>query len=160
MHYYKLFLHIRRYKNLHLLSVWKHYTYKSALLGQRLHVESPCNFGFLTSLAMPCNLLWKKFKGLGSRTCRIGPVNRQLIKVAEGKWHSTFLCAEHFYFHKQHLFSCVSPLLLCYRVLHMGRVGIFDVFGSSFTCLIAILTRGTATLQNEILALLRFHHSL
>ena len=68
-------------------------------------------------------------KGLGSRTCRTGPVNRQKIKVAEGKWHSTFLCAEHFYFHKQHLFSC-NPLLLCYRVLHMERVGIFDVFGS------------------------------
>ena len=65
------------------------------------------------------------FKGLGSRTCRIGPVNRQNIKVAQKKWHRTFLCAEHFYFHEQHLFSCVNPFLLCYRVLNMGRVAHF-----------------------------------
>ena len=39
-------------------------------------------------------------KGLGSRTCRISPINRQKIKVDERKWHSTFLCAEHFYFHE------------------------------------------------------------
>ena len=71
------------------------------------------------------------FKGLGSQTCRIGPVNRQNIKVAQQKWHRTFLCAEHFYFHRQHLFSCVNPLLLCYRVLNMGRVAIcFDIFWS------------------------------
>ena len=72
-------------------------------------------------------------KGLGSRTCRIGPVNRQNIKVAQQKWHRAFLCAEHFYFHEQHLFSCVIPLLLCYRVLNMGRVTIcFDVFWSFY----------------------------
>ena len=65
------------------------------------------------------------FKGLGSRTCRIGPVNRQNIKVAQQKWHRTFLCAEYFYFHEQHLFSCVNPLLLCYRMLNMDRVAIF-----------------------------------
>ena len=40
-----------------------------------------------------------------------------------------FLCAEPFYFHKQHLFSCVNPLLLCYRVLNMSMVAIFV-----FTC--------------------------
>ena len=74
------------------------------------------------------------FKGLGSRTCRIGPVNRDNIKVAQQKCHRTFLCAEHFYFHEQHLFSCVNPLLLCYRVLNMGRVSIFLTFsfGGSF----------------------------
>ena len=65
------------------------------------------------------------FKGLGLRTCRIGPVNRQNIKVAQQKWHRTFLCAEHFYFHKQHLVSCVNPLLLCYRMLNMEREAIF-----------------------------------
>ena len=64
------------------------------------------------------------FNGLGSRTCRIGPVNRQNIKVAQ-HGHRTFLCTEHFYFHEQHLFSCVNPLLLCYRVLNMGIVAIF-----------------------------------
>ena len=69
-------------------------------------------------------------KGVGLRTCRIGLVNQQRNKVAEPKWHSTFLCAEHFYFHEQHLFSCVNLLLLCYRVLNMGRVAIFlRVFG-------------------------------
>ena len=65
------------------------------------------------------------FKGLGSRTCRIGPVHRQNIKVAQQKWHRTFLCAEHFYFLEQHLFSCVNPLLLCYRVPNMSRVAFF-----------------------------------
>ena len=64
-------------------------------------------------------------KELGSRTCRIGPVNRQKLKVAQRKWHSTFVCAEHSYFHEQHLFSCVNHLRLCYRVLNMGRVTIF-----------------------------------
>ena len=64
------------------------------------------------------------FKGLGSRPYRIGPVNRQNIQVAQQKWHRSFLCAEHFYFHEQHLFSCVNPLLLCYMVLNMGRVAI------------------------------------
>ena len=29
-------------------------------------------------------------KGLGSPICRIGPANRQKIKFAERKWHSTF----------------------------------------------------------------------
>ena len=65
------------------------------------------------------------FKGLGSRTCRIGPVNRQNIRVAQQKWNRTFLCAEYFYFHEQHLFSCVNPLLLGYRMLNMDRVAIF-----------------------------------
>ena len=76
------------------------------------------------------------FKGLGSRTCRIGPVNQRNIKVAQQKWHRTFLCAEYFYFHEQHLFSCINPLLLCYRMLNMDRVafslrfsGHFYVFG-------------------------------
>ena len=64
-------------------------------------------------------------KGLGSQTSRICPINQQKIKVAEQKWHNTFLCAEHFYFHEQHLFSCVNPLLLCYRMLNLGRVAIF-----------------------------------
>ena len=72
------------------------------------------------------------FKGLGSRTCRIVLVNRQNIKVAQQKWHRTFLCAEYFYFHEQHLFSCVNPLLLCYRVLNMGRVAFFFLSFFSF----------------------------
>ena len=72
-----------------------------------------------------------------------------------------FLCAEHFYFHEQHLFSCVNHLLLCYRLLNMGRVAIFDVFFLViFTSLIANLIRVTATLQNEILTVLKFDHSL
>ena len=100
------------------------------------------------------------FKGLGSRTCRIVPANRQNIKVAQQKWHRTFLYAEYFYFHEQHLFSCVNPLLLCYRMLNMDRVAIFLRFLVIFTSLIENLTRGTATLQNEILTVLRFHHSL
>ena len=62
------------------------------------------------------------FKGLGSRTCRIGPVNQQNIKVAQQKWHRTFLCAEYF---MNNLFSCVNPLLLGYRMLNMDRVAIF-----------------------------------
>ena len=70
------------------------------------------------------------FKGLGSRTCRIGPVNRQNIKVAQQKWHRTFLCAEYFYFHEQHLFSCINPLPLCYRMLTMDRLAIFLRFWS------------------------------
>ena len=71
------------------------------------------------------------FKGLGSRTCRIDPVNRQSFKVAQQKEHRTFLCAEYFYFHEQHLFSCVNPLLLCYRMLNMDRIAIF-FFSLSF----------------------------
>ena len=47
------------------------------------------------------------------------------IKVAERKRHNTFLCSTHFYCHEQHLFFCVNPLLLCYRVPNMGRVAIF-----------------------------------
>ena len=42
----------------------------------------------------------------------------------------------------------------------MDRVAIFDIFWSFFTSLIANLIRGTATLQNEILIVLRFDHSL
>ena len=64
-------------------------------------------------------------KWVGSRTCQIGLVNRQKLKVAELKWHSTFLYAEHYHFREQHLISCVNPLFLCYRVLNMGRVAIF-----------------------------------
>ena len=41
----------------------------------------------------------------------------------------------------------------------MGRVAIFfTFFVAIFTSLIENLTRGTATLQNEILTVLRFHH--
>ena len=73
-----------------------------------------------------------------------------------------FLCAEHFYFHEQHLFSCVNHLLLCYRLLNMGRVAIFDgfFFLVIFTSLIANLIMVTATLQNEILTVLKFDNSL
>ena len=42
----------------------------------------------------------------------------------------------------------------------MGRVAIFDIFLVVITSLIANLIRGTATLQNEILTVLRFDHSL
>ena len=42
----------------------------------------------------------------------------------------------------------------------MGGVAIFDVLGVMFTSLIANLTKGTVTLQNEILTVLRFHHCL
>ena len=49
-----------------------------------------------------------------------------------------FLCAEHFYFQDQHLFSCVDPLLLCYRVLNMGRVVLFLCFSVIFKSLIKI----------------------
>ena len=77
------------------------------------------------------------FKGLGSQPAESALVNRQNIKVAQQKWHRTFLCAEYFYFHEQHLFSRVNPLLLCYRMLNMDRVAIlflrflghFYVFG-------------------------------
>ena len=72
------------------------------------------------------------FKGLGSRSCRTGPVNRQNIKVAQQKWHRTFWCAEYFYFHEQHLFSCVNPLPLGYRMLNMDRVAVFLTFFWSF----------------------------
>ena len=65
-------------------------------------------------------------KGLGSRTCRIGKTSKSLnrggIELFSVLNISTFM-------HEQHLFSCVNPLLLCYRVLNMGRVAIlFDVF--------------------------------
>ena len=66
-----------------------------------------------------------RVKGEGSRTTRIGLVNRGKIKVNEQKHHSTFLCMEHFYFQDRRLFFCVDPLLLCYRVLNMGRVALF-----------------------------------
>ena len=52
-------------------------------------------------------------------------VNQGKIKVNEQKRHSAFLRAEHFYFQDRYLFSCVDPLLLCYRVLNMGRVALF-----------------------------------
>ena len=64
---------------------------------------------------------------------RFGLVNQGKRKVNEQKCLSAVLCAEHFYFQDRHLFSCVDPLLLCYRVLNMGRVPIkscFDVFWS------------------------------
>ena len=64
-------------------------------------------------------------KGEGSLTTRIGLVNRGKIKVNEQKRHSAFLSAENFYFQDRHLFFCVDPLLLCYRVLNMGRVALF-----------------------------------
>ena len=65
------------------------------------------------------------FEGLGLRTCRIGPVNRQNIKVSQQKWHRTFLCGEYFYFNEQHLFSCVNPLLM---MLNMDRIAFFFTF--------------------------------
>ena len=71
---------------------------------------------------------WNATKGLRSRTCWLSLLNRQKIKVAEQKWHSTFLRAKHFYFHEQHLFSCVNPIHLCYRMLNMGRIAIFGHF--------------------------------
>ena len=52
--------------------------------------------------------------------------------VAWRKWHSTFLCAEHFHFHEQHLFFCVNPLLLWHRVLNLGKVAIFFMFFGHF----------------------------
>ena len=42
----------------------------------------------------------------------------------------------------------------------MGRVALFLRFSVVFKSLIANLTRGTATLQNVILTVLRFGHSL
>ena len=64
-------------------------------------------------------------KGEGSRTTRIGLVNRGKIKGNKQKCLIAFLCAEHFYFQDRHLFSCVDPLLLCYKVLNLGRVALF-----------------------------------
>ena len=114
---------------------------------------------FVSSYKVKLHLFLKEGKGVGSWTCWIGLVNQQKIKVAERKRHRICLCAKHFYFHEQHLFSCVNPLLLCYRVLNMGRVAIFWRFVVIFTSLIANLIRGTATLQNEILTVLRFQPS-
>ena len=54
---------------------------------------------------------------------------------------SFILCAKHFYFNEQHIFSCVNPLLLCYRVLNTGRVAIFWRFWVIFKSLIANLIR-------------------
>ena len=82
------------------------------------------------------------YKGIGSRTCRIGLVNLKKIN-----------------FHEQHLFSCVNPLLSCYRVLNMGWGAMFWPFLVIFTSLTTKLIRGTATLHNEILTVLRFDHS-
>ena len=81
-------------------------------------------------------------KGEGSRTTRIGLVNRLKIKVNEQKRHSAFLCAGHFYFQDRHLFSCVDPLLLCYRVLNMGRVALFWCFFPSFLSLWSQIWQG------------------
>ena len=87
-----------------------------------------------------CDALYQKrslalIKGVGTWTCRIGPVNRQKdqsrwTKVA---WVFFFfflcVCSEHFFYsHEQHLFSCINPLLLCYRVLNLGRVANFGHF--------------------------------
>ena len=47
------------------------------------------------------------FKGLGLRTCQIGPVHRQNIKVAERKWHRTFFVCWTF------LLSWTTLILLC-----------------------------------------------
>ena len=91
---------------------------------------------------------------------RLGFVSQGKIKVNEQKYLSAVLCAEHFYFQYQHLFSCVDPLLLCYRVLNMGRVVLFWCFSVIFKSLIANLTRGIATLQNKILTVLRVVRSL
>ena len=95
-----------------------------------------------------------RFENLPNRPCKSAKHQSRSTKVA-------FLCAEHFYFHEQHLFPCVNPLLLCYRVLNMGRVAfVFRRFLVIFTSWIENLTRGTATLQNEIFTVLRFHNSL
>ena len=42
----------------------------------------------------------------------------------------------------------------------MGSVVLFLMFFGHFKSLIANLTRGTATLQNKILTVMRFGHSL
>ena len=61
-------------------------------------------------------ILWQgqrgRFANLPNQPCKLA----KKIKVAEQKWHCTFLCAEHFCFHEQHFFSCVNHLLLCYGV--------------------------------------------
>ena len=88
------------------------------------------------------------------------PCNSGKIKGNEQKLHSTFLCAEHFYFLDLHLLFRVDPFILCYKVLNMGRVALFWCILVIFKSLIANLTRGTATLQNKILTVLRFGHSL
>ena len=99
-------------------------------------------------------------KGEGSQITWIGLINHGKIKINEQKCLSTFLCAEHFYFQEWHWFSCVDPLLLCYKVLNMGRIALFLCFSVNFKSLIANLTRGTANLQKEILTVLRFGQSL
>ena len=79
-------------------------------------------------------------KGVGLRTCRISLVNRQKIKVLDESGIALFcvlLCAEHFYIHEQHLFSCVTPLLLCCAKCELGRhvltlFGLFYVFDRKF----------------------------
>ena len=62
---------------------------------------------------------------------------------------------EDFHFQDRHLFSCAVSLFLCYRVLNIGRVSLFWCFSVIFKSLIANLTRGIATLQNEILTVLK-----
>ena len=69
-----------------------------------------------------------KFANLPNRPCK----STKKIKVAERKWHSTFLSTENFSFHGQHFFSCINPILLCDRVLNRDRVVILFIFLGHF----------------------------
>ena len=93
----------------------------------------------------------RRFTNHPNRPCKSGEKYKSVNKS---------VLAEHFCFQDQHLFPCDDPLLLCYRVLNAGRVTVLWCFSVIFKSLIANLTRGAATLQNEILTVLRFGHSL
>ena len=68
------------------------------------------------------NLLERRsFTNHRNRSCKSEKKN----KLNEQKHHSAFLCTEYFYFQDRHMFSCVDPLLLCYKVLTMDRVALF-----------------------------------
>ena len=124
------------------MSPWQQWTCK------QVFVYSVGNYGLLP-LSQECKPhKIRNFKGEGSWTTRTGLVNRGKIKVNKQRCLGTVLCAKHYDFQDRHLFSCVDPLLLCYRVLNMGRVALFWCFSVIFNSLIANLTRGTATLQN------------
>ena len=98
---------------------------------------------FSTHLCIPCR---KRAKVANLPTC---PVNRQKIEV--------FFCELNISnFMKQHLFSCVNPLLLCYRVLNLGKVTIF----LSFYIFDRKFDNGHSDLKNENLTVLRLHLSL
>ena len=63
----------------------------------------------------------RRFTNHPNRPCKSG----EKIEVNEQKCFCAFLCAEYFYFQDRHLFSCVDPLFLRYRVLNMRRVALF-----------------------------------